>query len=191
MNREPRETTTIYLAGRYVRREELCRYADDLRAAGHEVTSRWLLGEHQWDGGAVEIARAYENGENPPEAVGFAQDDVEDLARSEVVISFTETPRETFTEADVRAALAYPVGDPSMHGYEIWDMGAAVKALNRTAGKAARGGRHVEFGMGWAWGKRLIVVGPRENVFHLLPTVEQFDSWPDALAALADLAAFS
>ena len=33
----------------------------------------------------------------------------------------------------------------------------------------SRGGRHVEFGMALAWGKRLIVIGPRENVFHTMP----------------------
>ena len=30
-------------------------------------------------------------------------------------------------------------------------------------------GRHVEFGMALAWGKRLIVIGPRENVFQTMP----------------------
>src|SRR5277367_3461579 len=35
-----------------------------------------------------------------------------------------------------------------------------------------RGGRHVELGLALAWGKRLIVVGHRENVFHNLPQVE-------------------
>lgn len=38
------------------------------------------------------------------------------------------------------------------------------------AGK--RGGRHVEFGIALALGKRLIVVGPRENLFHEHPEVE-------------------
>jgi nucleoside 2-deoxyribosyltransferase len=34
-----------------------------------------------------------------------------------------------------------------------------------------RGGRHVEFGWALASGKKIAVVGPRENVFHwLLPT---------------------
>ena len=49
----------------------------------------------------------------------------------------------------------------------------------------ARGGRHVEFGFALAQGnKRLIVVGPRENVFHCLARVEQYDTWRDCLAAL-------
>ena len=40
-----------------------------------------------------------------------------------------------------------------------------------------RGGRHVEFGIGRALGKQLVVIGPRENVFHYLPEVEQYDTW--------------
>jgi hypothetical protein len=50
---------------------------------------------------------------------------------------------------------------------------------------AARGGRHVEFGLALATGKRLCVVGPRENIFHHLPRVEVFRSLADLLAALA------
>lgn len=41
------------------------------------------------------------------------------------------------------------------------------------------GGRHVEFGYAIATGKRLVVIGPRENVFHHFPTVEQFDTLND------------
>lgn len=47
-----------------------------------------------------------------------------------------------------------------------------------TAG--TRGGRHVEFGMGYALGKRCLVVGGRENVFHLLPGVEHHPTWERA-----------
>lgn len=45
------------------------------------------------------------------------------------------------------------------------------------AGGRNRGGRHVEFGAALALGKRVIVVGYRENVFHELPSVEFFPSW--------------
>ena len=50
---------------------------------------------------------------------------------------------------------------------------------------ASRGGRHVEFGVALALGKRVIVVGPRENIFHTLPQVEHFWLWPSALDAFA------
>ena len=46
---------------------------------------------------------------------------------------------------------------------------------------AARGGRHVEFGIALAAGKRLCVVGPRENIFHFLPTVEVYASITDLM----------
>lgn len=49
----------------------------------------------------------------------------------------------------------------------------------------SRGGRHVEFGMALASGARCIVVGPRENLFHWLPQVEQFDTWEAALDRLS------
>ncbi len=55
-----------------------------------------------------------------------------------------------------------------------------------------RGGRHVEFGIAlgvylaqrgaMAW--RLMIVGPRENVFHCLPCVEWYDTWEACLAKL-------
>ena len=50
----------------------------------------------------------------------------------------------------------------------------------------ARGGRHVEFGAALATGKRCIVVGFRENVFHHLPFVEFQASWGTCLSALAN-----
>ena len=63
-----------------------------------------------------------------------------------------------------------------------------------------RGGYHVEFGWVLGWNiavgnpiaqKRLIVVGPRVNVFHMLdllpspppPHLEHFDSWSECMAA--------
>lgn len=45
----------------------------------------------------------------------------------------------------------------------------------------SRGGRHVEFGYGLALGKRMIIVGWRENVFHHLPGVEFYETWEEAL----------
>lgn len=43
-----------------------------------------------------------------------------------------------------------------------------------------RGGRHVEFGIGLGIHKRLVNIGPRENIFHYLPQVEVYDSWEQA-----------
>jgi hypothetical protein len=48
----------------------------------------------------------------------------------------------------------------------------------------SRGGRHVEFGIALGMGKRIFVVGHRENVFCLLPQVTFCPSWSDAIVAL-------
>ena len=51
-------------------------------------------------------------------------------------------------------------------------------------GGGGSGGRHVEFGMALAWGKRTIVVGEPEHLFHTLPSVRVYPTWADALDAL-------
>ena len=49
----------------------------------------------------------------------------------------------------------------------------------------ATGGRHVEFGLALAQGKRMIIVSPRENVFHyLLPDSQIFATWNKAFATI-------
>lgn len=63
---------------------------------------------------------------------------------------------------------------------DIEDVRAADTLISFTAGGGGRGGRHTEFGMGIALGKRLIIVGPREHVFHTLPQVERVDTWEQA-----------
>ena len=118
----------IYLAARYARRVELCAYADALRDLGHTIDARWLLGLHQ--AADDDYARWAE----------FAADDIEDLGRADVVVSFTEPSR---------------------------------------SAPSNRGGRHVEHGMALALGKTVMIVGPLENVFHALPQVRRFDTFPE------------
>ena len=43
-----------------------------------------------------------------------------------------------------------------------------------------RGGRHAELGIALGLGHRVIVIGPREHVFHCLPQIEHFESWDEA-----------
>lgn len=52
-------------------------------------------------------------------------------------------------------------------------------------GAGGNGGRHVELGMALALGRRVIVVGRREHIFHHLPEVDLVESWPEALRLLA------
>jgi hypothetical protein len=59
---------------------------------------------------------------------------------------------------------------------DIEDVQAADAVVSFTSPSMGRGGRHVEFGLAIALGKQLIVVGPREHVFHYLPAVRYLGS---------------
>lgn len=83
--------TAFYLAARYGRRLELADYADQLRALGHQVTSRWLLGQHQADVLEVDADGIPEH--IPEVARRFAEEDVEDVTFADVVVAFSEPPR--------------------------------------------------------------------------------------------------
>ena len=45
----------------------------------------------------------------------------------------------------------------------------------------SRGGRHVEFGIAVGLNKALVVIGPRETVFHHLPNVQHYETVSDFL----------
>lgn len=126
----------VYLAARFARQAELREVAAELRAAGVEVTSRWLGSER---------ALRSEDLDAHGRAAQLAQMDFEDLTSANVCIAFTE---------DSRA----PTG---------------------------RGGRHTELGIALALGMRVILVGPREHVFHCLPSVEHYPDWEAARVGLA------
>lgn len=51
---------------------------------------------------------------------------------------------------------------------DILDVGVCELLVCLTDGEPqlSRGGRHAEFGMALAWSKQLILIGPRECVFH-------------------------
>ena len=52
---------------------------------------------------------------------------------------------------------------------------------------ASRGGRHVEYGLAVITCKLgTVIVGPRESVFHCLPGVPAFATWPDFLVWWAE-----
>lgn len=155
---------TIYLAGRYSRREELCGYRTALQAMGHTVQARWLNGEHQISSEGTPVGEAGEalvegtlrSGEKLSEKeqsdraaalrAQFANDDFQDVLEADCIINFTEAPRSSTT----------------------------------------RGGRHVEFGIALALSLRIIVVGHRENIFHWLPAVEFAENFEQAAALLAN-----
>jgi hypothetical protein len=74
-------------------------------------------------------------------------------------------------------------------GEDIEDIHAADVVVSFTEppqSAYARGGRHVEFGVAVASGKRLIVIGYRENVFHWLPQIEFYERWEDIIRTLTN-----
>lgn len=48
---------------------------------------------------------------------------------------------------------------------------------------STRGGRHVEFGIALGMGKRVVVIGQRENLFYYHPDVTAFNSFQEFLDA--------
>lgn len=76
---------------------------------------------------------------------------------------------------------------------DLEDVRAAdvVISFTESPGDGSRGGRHVEFGYALALGKRMIVVGHRENLFHEHPTVEFFGSTWDMLRGVFGVAAMT
>lgn len=84
-----------YIAARFDRCDEMNQYAQQLRNLGHEVDCRWLQGLHQLHPGAVELEttgfKTRDEGVSLL-AAPFALDDVEDLAKSDAIIFFSEPP---------------------------------------------------------------------------------------------------
>jgi hypothetical protein len=71
--------------------------------------------------------------------------------------------------------------------HDIEDIEAAETVISFTyPDGGGKGGRHIEFGYALAKGKRMILVGPRENIFHTLPEVERFESWRDLARVMSD-----
>jgi hypothetical protein len=79
---------------------------------------------------------------------------------------------------------------------DIEDLSDADTIVSFTGG-GGKGGRHVEHGIGIAYVDngpwmtphaaqfRLVVIGPREHIFHCHPATEVFATWPKFLAAEA------
>ncbi len=68
---------------------------------------------------------------------------------------------------------------------DLIDAEAVISFTSMDGG--GRGGRHIEFGMALALNKRLIIVGPRENVFHTLSGVEVYHDIDAMLEAWAEI----
>jgi len=73
---------------------------------------------------------------------------------------------------------------------DLHDLEAADTVISFTSpGGGGKGGRHVEFGLALGLGKHLVIVGPRENVFHTLPAIEHYPDWAHLVMAWSRRAA--
>jgi hypothetical protein len=138
----------IYLAARYSRRDELAKYRDELIGLGHVVTSRWLDGPNQ---------RRLDNGLLLGEA-------------EEALIEAGLNGRDLMSPEAIELAGICGIAD-------LNDVLEADVMVTFTEGGGGRGGRHVEWGVAANQGLDLIIVGPREHVFHCLPDIKVYSTW--------------
>ena len=62
--------------------------------------------------------------------------------------------------------------------HDLEDISYADALISFTsADGGGRGGRHVEHGYALGLDKPVIVIGPRENIFHALPEVQHYPDW--------------
>ena len=88
----------LYLAAQYARRKELVNYAEQLRAAGHEITARWLTGQHEAADG--DTSRWGD----------FAEDDFADIEACDCLIAFTELATDAIPRGSRHVELGIALG---------------------------------------------------------------------------------
>lgn len=128
----------VYLASQYCTKDQISKYAAELRENGIEVTSSWLEEPHSPNTQMSELS--------PEQHTFYALNDLNDVDRSDMLVFFSV--------------------DPSI--------------------AAKRGGRHVEFGYAIKAGLPILVVGPKENIFHYLPNINHVAEWKNALTYLKE-----
>ncbi|HSJ76636.1 MAG TPA: hypothetical protein VK899_10760 [Gemmatimonadales bacterium] len=98
-----------------------------------------------------------------------------DIGRGELVHSYTQ---QTLREDTAQIwALAGQSDVDDLYAADV------VVSFGHQDG-GGKGGRHVEFGMAMAWGKRLVLIGTREHLFHTAPQVEHYDTFDDFMRGL-------
>lgn len=58
----------------------------------------------------------------------------------------------------------------------------AADVLVSFLGPGGKGGRHIEHGYAMGLGRRIVIIGDRENVFHCDPETEHYPTWDAFLA---------
>ena len=70
--------------------------------------------------------------------------------------------------------------------HDLLDIQLADVLLSFTsADGGGKGGRHVEHGYALGYGIPVVVIGPRENIFHTLPEIQHFPDWSRFVMSLA------
>jgi len=91
----------------------------------------------------------------------------------------------TWTESDAHGSAAAPPEMCEEHAIaDLEDVLACDSLVAFTNGERGRGGRHVEYGAALATGKQIVVIGPREHIFHHHPAVKVFATLDAFLAHL-------
>jgi hypothetical protein len=109
------------------------------------------------------------------------------LTSVDVVVTSRWIDCHTDVEGDFTASFTsefmsgYPQKCSPLARNDVEDVRLADTLISFTEGGGGRGGRHVEFGIALALDKRLIVIGPREHIFHTLPQVEWHPEGTDVL----------
>lgn len=80
------------------------------------------------------------------------------------------------------ALNANPSGCWKYGAHDIEDLEASDTLVSFT-GPGGKGGRHIEHGYAMALGRRIVIVGAREHIFHCSPDAEVYETWADFLAA--------
>lgn len=119
-------------------------------------------------------------------AAGFSSKDLiskhkQELVAGGVTVTSTWTEEESAPNSGLDAGKdkTYAMyADRDMHEIDMADT-LVLFSVDPTI-PTVRGGRHVEFGYAAGKGKNLIVVGPKENIFHYPSTVKVFPSWDEA-----------
>jgi nucleoside 2-deoxyribosyltransferase len=128
----------VYLASWFSSKDERKKQAQELRALGIGVTSRWLEETAKPNSDLKDFDDEYLR--------TTATMDIDDIRDADVFVLFTVDPND----------------------------GPCYR----------RGGRHWETGFACGVGKPILLVGPKENIFHHLSFVAQVDSWEAAKESL-------
>lgn len=67
---------------------------------------------------------------------------------------------------------------------DLWGADCLIAFTEPPGPNSSLGCRHIELGFALAWEKRVIVVGPVENAFHALPSIERYPTWIECMASL-------